>query len=79
MTRPISTWTEAESHSSLPLRAGQAVDPGFHALGDIGEVVVGEEVFRVHLVDRIDRAHEIAFVPMGHGRVDAHAAFEIRI
>lgn len=33
-------------YASLPPDARQAVDPAFHALGHIGHVGVGEELFR---------------------------------
>src|SRR6516165_11440454 len=79
---------------SLPLRGGgsnrqprrtllpascQRMHPALHALLGVGDVVLGEEILRPHLVDRLDRAEKVALVAERHGGIDAHAAFELGV
>src|SRR6266550_4568746 len=58
---------------------GERLDPAVHdGLGarDLGVV---EPLLRIDAIDRIDRPHEVVLVPVGHRRVDGHAALEARV
>src|SRR5215831_12263686 len=62
-----------------PPGSRQRMHPAVHARLGVLDVLLGEEVLRSHLVDRIDRAQEVALVAERHCRIDAHAAFELGV
>src|SRR5580704_7219416 len=57
----------------------QRIHPAVHALLGVGDVLFGEPVLGLDLVDRIDRAQEVALIPKRNGGIDAHAAFELGV
>ena len=61
-----------------PVRASE-LHPADHARLGVVDVLLGEEVLRLHLVDRIDRPQEVALVAERHRGIDAHAALEARV
>src|SRR5215204_5921680 len=69
----------AGTRTSSPPRARQRMHPALHARFRVLDVLLGEEIFGLHLIDRIDRSQEVALITEGHCRIDAHAAFELRV
>src|SRR5919198_4846281 len=86
-TRPASqpsrsvASTIKTSDSSMFSAAGtrQRMHPAGHACLRVFDILPGEEVFRLDLVDRIDRTHEVALIAEGHGGIDAHTALELGV
>src|SRR6266511_3575094 len=66
--------TEASSSA-----AGERVDPADHARLGVLDILLGEEVLGLDLVDRIDRPQEVALVTERYRGIDAHAALELRV
>ena len=67
------------SGRGLPPRPRQRMHPALHARLGVLDVLLGEELLRLHLVDRIDRPQEVALVAERHRGIDAHAALELRV
>src|SRR2546421_4338466 len=58
---------------------GERLDPAVHdglRTRDLGLV---EPLLRIDAIDGIDGPHEVVLVPVWHGRIDRHAAFETSV
>src|SRR5262249_55037150 len=75
----ISLTLNAGYDEKSPPRTRERMLPAEHARLGVLDVLLGKEVLRSHLVDRIDRAQEVALVAERHCRIDAHAAFELGV
>src|SRR3984957_14372910 len=64
---------------ALPASPRQRMDPALHALLGVFDVFCRKPVFRLHFINRIDWAQEVALVAKWYCGIDAHAAFELRI
>src|SRR5262249_6683763 len=71
----IASLIRATNSGSSP-RAGERMDPAGHTRARVLDISFGEEVLRLHSIDRIDRPQKVAFVAERHGGIDAHAALE---
>src|SRR6267143_4075381 len=65
--------------SVLAAVPGEGLDPAVHDRLRARNLGVVEPLLRVDAIDRVDGPHEIVLVPVGHRRVDGHAALEARV
>src|SRR3974390_3028221 len=71
--------TSAVLRPLLAAAAGERGHPSVHPRFGVRDILRAEEVLRLHAIDRVDRPQEVAFVAERHRRIDAHAAFELRV
>src|SRR5680860_986611 len=63
----------------LPSGLSQRPDPALHALLHVLDIRLGEEVFQLHSIHRIDQTMEVLLITVRHGSVYSHTTFELRI
>src|SRR5680860_1660565 len=63
----------------LPSGLSQRPDPALHALMHVLDIRLGEEVFPLHSIHRIDRTMDVLLITVRHGSVNSHTTFELRI
>src|SRR5512132_3834583 len=82
MSLPTSSTTRRPSSTAvLPAALRQHLGPRLrlHERLALGDLVLVEPARRIDPVDRVDGAHEVVLVAVGHGRVDGHTTLEARV
>src|SRR6185437_12361183 len=76
---PPKTSSKAPSSSGSTAGFRQQLSPSGQAAGYVGDLLFGEEVRELDAIHRINGPHEVLFVAIRNGGIDAHAALVTRI